>query len=451
MTALELTVRIGAPAHGGHCVARHEGRVIFVRHGIPGELAKIRLTESGDDARFWRGDVIEVLEADPARRAHFWAAADALKTGAAGKVPVGGAEFGHMDLAKQRELKSLIFTEQLTRLGGMDAAEAGFTGVQGVPGESADGLGWRTRVAFAVDAKGRLSMHGFRSHELIPVTEMPLALEVINSLRLWELPLRGISRVEVAAPAAGGEPLVLFVEDGTRPGAADKPAAKLPAGVSAAAITQTRGTAADGSGELRRIRGRGWVAEEAAGHTYRVSGEGFWQIHRLAPQVLTEEVMAILDPKPGQVVADLYAGAGLFTAPLAEAVGETGLVHSIEGAPGTSKDARRNLHAFAQAKVTQGRVEKVLGAQLAEHGRKLDSVVLDPPRTGAGKQVVRQLAQAAPERIAYVSCDPASFARDVADLNRNGYALTSVKVFDLYPNTHHMETVGVFERRSSSM
>ena len=120
-------------------------------------------------------------------------------------------------------------------------------------------------------------------------------------------------------------------------------------------------------------------------------------------------------------MADLYAGAGLFTAPLADAVGETGSVLSVEGAPGTSRDARKNLHGAPQVEIVQGRVERVL----RQKPRSFDALVLDPPRAGAGKAVVNQLMAASPRAIAYVSCDPASFARDIGYFQQGGWSLAA--------------------------
>ena len=442
-----LKVRLDAPAHGGHTVARHEGRVIFVRHGIPGELVSVAVRDDGEKARFWRGDVVEVHEASADRVPHFWTQADSLHAAERGVLPVGGAEFGHIALDAQRRIKGQIFVEQMQRLGGIDAAETGFSEVRTPEGESADGLGWRTRTAFAVDAKGRLAMSPFRSNDLVPIHGMPLAHPKINDLELWKLPLAGISRIEVAV-GSGEDPgvLVLFIEDGSVAGAAGRAAKRLPEGVSAAALTQVGGSAADGRGALQRLRGRTWLSESVAGHDYRITGEGFWQIHRLAPEALVQRVMGQLAPGYGERIADLYAGAGLFSAPLAKAVGDDGMVLSIEGAPGTSKDALKNLRDHKQAVIVQGRVEKMLGAQLRERNATLDSIVLDPPRTGAGKQVVAAMAKSGAKKISYVSCDPASFARDAGDLLRAGYRLDEVEVLDLYPHTHHMETVGLFVR-----
>jgi tRNA/tmRNA/rRNA uracil-C5-methylase (TrmA/RlmC/RlmD family) len=142
-------------------------------------------------------------------------------------------------------------------------------------------------------------------------------------------------------------------------------------------------------------------------------------------------------------VADLYAGAGLFTAPLADAVGETGSVLSVEGSPGTSRDARKNLHGASQVEIVQGRVERVL----REKPRNFDALVLDPPRAGAGKAVVNQLIGAGPRAIAYVSCDPASFARDLGYFQQGGWGLAGLRALDLYPHTHHMETVALLTPR----
>lgn len=435
---LELT--IGPAAHGGHFVARHEGRVVFVRHGLPGERVRARLTDAGEKAKFWRADVVEVLEPSPSRVPHFWAPADALKAGARGRLPVGGAEFGHINLAEQRLLKAGIFSEQLARLGGMDRDVT----VEVPANESTDGLGWRTRVSFSVAPGGRLAMHPHRSDDLIPVQEMPLASAAINALRLWEVDFTGADRVEVAAPAAGGPPLVLVIPSaGTHPRTLARIASEVGATADAGA-GETVSVAAwnPESHELTRLRGRTWVREHAAGHEYRVTGAGFWQIHRSAPEVLVNAVLQGLDIQPGERVADLFAGAGLFTAPLADAAGADGHVLSVEGSPGTSRDARKNLFAAGQVEVVQGRVDRVLRSRES----RLDAVLLDPPRTGAGRVVVDQISAAGPRAVGYVSCDPASFARDLAWFREAGWELDTLRVFDLYPHTHHMESFAVLRR-----
>ena len=440
-TRTELTLDVGPVAHGGHCVARHEGRVIFVRHGIPGEKVRVRLTDDGPAAKFWRADVVEVLEPSPDRVPHFWDLADSARSWSHRHPPVGGAELGHISLARQRSLKAEVLAEQLKRLAGVELAPAGQLTVEAVgtaAGEpAASGLGWRTRAGFAVTAAGKLGMHAHRSDAILPVREMPLAVDGINALRLWDIDLQGIDRVEVAAPANGSRPLVLLVPaPGTRSKRLSGILAQLPDDVSVASLDPA-------TGEVLQLRGRTYVQESAAGHEYRVTGDGFWQIHRDAPETLVGAVTGFLHDggylAPGSVVADLYAGAGLFTAPLADAVGVTGSVLSVEGAPGTSRDARKNLHDAAQVEIVQGRVERVL----RQKPRNFDALILDPPRAGAGKAVVKQLMDAGPRAVAYVSCDPASFARDLGYFRQGGWGLAGLRAFDLYPHTHHMETVAL--------
>ncbi|MFD1213198.1 class I SAM-dependent RNA methyltransferase [Arthrobacter sp. GCM10027362] len=431
---LELTV--GNPAHGGHFVARHEGRVVFVRHALPGERVLARVTDGGADAGFWRADTVRVLEPSGHRVAHPWQPADALLAAGAGRAPVGGAEFGHIALDEQRRIKAAVFSEQLRRLAGVERAVT----VEPAQEEHDGGLGWRTRAGFAVDAAGRLAMHAHRSEELIPVRQMPLAVDAINALKLWEVDLAGVARVEVAAPANGSTPLVLLIpETGTTP-------RRLAAVAAAIAPNQTVSVAAwePEPARLTRLRGRTWVLESCGAHEFRVSGDGFWQIHRQAPEILTRAVLDGVRPEPGGQAADLYAGAGLFTAPLAAAVGEGGRVLSVEGAPGTSRDARKNLHAAPQVEIVQGKVDRVLRSRFpprrGRSGSGLDAVVLDPPRAGAGRAVVRQVDELRPRVVGYVACDPASFARDLGYFLSLGWELETLRVFDLYPHTHHMES-----------
>lgn len=435
-TIQELELTIGPAAHGGHCVARHEGRVIFVRHALPGEVVKARLTEHDDGARFWRADATDIVNPSPDRVNHPWPLADAVLAGMRGSRPVGGAEFGHIELSAQRRLKAGIFSEQLSRLGNIERDVT----VEPVPDEAPDGLGWRTRVGFAVDAGGHLAMHQHRSTELVPVADMPLAVPAINALGLWNIDFSGVTGVEVAAASGDEQPLVLLRTAADTPEGAIRTLAGRISGASVAAWNPDTNV-------LSGLRGRTWVREVVGTNSFRVTGEGFWQIHRSAPRVLTDAVLAGLDPQPGQRVADLYAGAGLFTAALADRVGETGAVLSVEGSPAASKDARRNLHGRPQVNIVQGKVEKVL----RDRRPHLDAVVLDPPRAGAGKQVVRAIAGSGARTVVYVSCDPASFARDVAYFSAAGWALHTLRVLDLYPHTHHMESVAVLRPASAHL
>ncbi len=451
----ELELRLGPVAHGGHTVARTgEGRVVFVRHGLPGELVRVRLTDSGPAARFWRGDVVDVLEADSRRRTeHVWAPADPLRSWPGGRPPVGGAEFGHAELEAQRELKAAVVAEQLSRLAGLETPVT----VEAMPGEDPRGLGWRTRAHFAVDPAGRIGMHPHRSAEIVPVDSFPLVVPAIDDLRLGRLDLRGVQRVDVAAPAGGGTPLVhLSLADGADRQRLRRELARLTADRDVSVTAR-----AEGQREPELWAGRPAVVEHVGPHRWEVSAEGFWQIHRAAPELLHRTVPGAAGARLGEHALDLYAGAGLFTAALADAVGPAGTVLAVEGSPVTSADARRAFAARPQVRVDRGSVDAVLartwpqaapdrgrGRRRPSRGRgaaRPDVVVLDPPRAGAGRTVVDQLVALAPRRIAYLACDPATLARDLGRFRRAGWTVREVRAFDMYPNTHHVETLAVLE------
>ncbi len=406
-TAATVVLEVGAVAHGGHCVARHEGRVVFVRHALPGESVEARLTDAAEGARFWRADAVQVLEASPDRVTSPWPEA--------GPGGVGGGELGHVALPAQRAWKAAVVSEQLRRLAGDDRGVV----VEAAPGET-DGLGWRTRIELTVDAHGRAGMHRYRSADVVPLTDMPLAVPALRELGLFERRWPAGSRITAVAPVGGDRPLVLV-----------------------------DGVPWSGGGPDRRPNARTSVREvaEVAGHahTWRVAADGFWQVHRAAPALLASAVLDGVGPADGAIVVDLYAGAGLFTVPLAGAVGRGGRVVAVEGDARAVKDARRNIHDAPWVDLHRGPVAEVLaGGAVA----RADVVVLDPPRVGAGRTVVDRVAVLEPERVVYVACDPAALGRDVAYLRERGYALTALRAFDIFPMTHHVECVAVFTREA---
>ncbi|MBD3779077.1 TRAM domain-containing protein [Cellulomonas sp. ES6] len=412
-----VELEVGPVAHGGHCVARLRtpgeegpGRVVFVRHALPGERVRARLTETGAKARFWRADAVEVLEASPDRVPSAWPEA--------GPGGVGGGELAHVSPAAQRAWKAAVLGEQLQRLARVERDVP----VRELPGDAErGGLGWRTRVGFLADREGRAGMRRFRSHDVVPVSAMPLMSDALAGLDLLGRRWRPGARIEAVAPAGGDQPVVLV--DGEpfdlRRGKVDpRPNAR----------TAVR--------ERVRVGDREWA--------YRVAAAGFWQVHREAPAALTGAVLDAAGDVAGARVLDLYSGAGLFTLPLADAVGDAGTVVAVEGDARAVKDARRNLHDRPQVALHGGDVAGVLAS--GEAGPRADVVVLDPPRVGAGRDVVRAVAGLAPERVVYVACDPAALARDVAYLAEEGYALADVTGYDLFPMTHHVEAVAVLTR-----
>jgi tRNA/tmRNA/rRNA uracil-C5-methylase (TrmA/RlmC/RlmD family) len=379
-------------AHGGHCVARHEGRVIFVRHALPGERVVAEVTEGHERSKFLRADAVEVQRASPDRVEPPcpWS----------GPGACGGCDFQHAAPAAQRELKASVVREQLQRLAGLDVPVT----VETAPGDD-QGLGWRTRVQYAVDPDGRAGLRKHRSHEVVPVGYCPIGHPDLPPVtdRVWE----DAESVE-AIVTSTGQTLRL-------------------AGTS-------EGLFADGSEVLH---------EKAAGRDWQVTGSGFWQVHPGAADVLVAAVLEGLAPRPGERAVDLYAGVGLFTAALADRVGVTGAVVAVESDPVAVDDALANLADLPQTGVLADRVDRAL--RQATAGERADLVLLDPPRVGAKRPVVEQVAALGPRAVAYVACDPAALARDVAIFAEHGYRLRSLRAFDIFPMTHHVECVAVLE------
>jgi tRNA/tmRNA/rRNA uracil-C5-methylase (TrmA/RlmC/RlmD family) len=393
-------VDVGPVAHGGHCVARLDGQVVFVRHTLPGERVRIRITERSK--KFLRADAVEVLDAAP----------DRVEAPCRYAGDCGGCDFQHVSPAGQRRLLTAVVREQLERL-------AGLTWEGEVEAIEPDDLGWRTRVAFAVDDEGHAGLRRHRSHDVVPIDECLIAHpglpEVLD--RTWDA-----ESVEAIVSSSGER---LLVTDATIPDEVERAVDGV--------------VAVDGT-----VRGgRGALTELVRDRSMRVTGSGFWQVHPAAAATLVDAVLEAAEVQDGDTVVDLYAGVGLFTSFLADAVGEQGTVVSVESDRSAGRDARRNLHDRPQVKLVGAKVEHALRSGQVPSA---DVVVLDPPRTGA-KRAVADIAALAPRRIVYVACDPAALARDLATCADLGYRLDRLRAFALFPMTHHVECVATLVPR----
>ncbi|WP_394296695.1 class I SAM-dependent RNA methyltransferase [Nocardiopsis potens] len=408
-----IELRVEGVAHGGWCVGRDGDLVVFVRHTLPGERVIAQVTER--TKRFLRADAVEVLEASPDRVE--------APCRFAGPGRCGGCDWQHASLEAQRRMKGEVVAEQLRRIAGIDREVA----VEELPG-TPDGLGWRTRVRYGVDAEGRAGLRRHRSHELEHVDTCVIAHPEVERLGVTRLPWPGVSEVEAVASGSGGDRAVIAAPSGKRLPALPRPEA------SAAVLRRLKG------GRTQAVRGRKGIREYVSGREYRVAAGGFWQVHPAAAETLTAAVLEALAPEPGQTALDLYCGAGLFAGALAEAVGEDGRVMGVEGQHEAVRDAAHNLRDLPQVRIEGGDV----AAQLREWSDlRADIAVLDPPRAGAGPEVVSALTAMRLRRIAYVSCDPATLARDIAAFAEAGFRLENLRAFDAFPMTHHVECLAL--------
>jgi tRNA/tmRNA/rRNA uracil-C5-methylase (TrmA/RlmC/RlmD family) len=391
----ELELDVTTIAHGGIAIARHDGRVVFVSDAIPGERVVARVTDDRKKS-FWRADTVRVLESSPHRREHVWSAA-ALERDPAQRA--GGAEFGHIELGHQRELKRQVLTDALQRMGGVSTDVV----VEPLPGdEERGGTGWRTRVRLHVDEQGRLGPVAARSHRVIPVDDLPLATDELAAAAPLGERFAGEQTVDVLAPSTGSPRLIVGRQRPTT-------------------ITETVGARA-----------------------FKLADGGFWQVHRRAAQTLTEAVQGAVDESrfdPQADNLDLYGGVGLLAAAVGDRFGSATRITSVESDASATDYAAENLSEWIGARAETARVERWVRELTPSDRLRRATVVLDPPRSGAGTDVVDALTALRPAQVVYVACDPVALARDVGRFRERGYALSALRAFDLFPNTHHVEAV----------
>ena len=376
----QVEVEVIAIAHGGHCVARHEGQVIFVRHAIPGERVIVEITAKTKN--FARGNCVSVL-----RASEFRVAAPCKYAHANG---CGGCDFQHISISHQRFLKSQIISEQFKRLAKLDISVA----VE----EVAPIENWRSRMEFTVSQNRKLALYAARSNELIEIDECKIAHAKLGiaEINLQKLPVG--KKVDVVISSAGDRQVVI-----------------------------------EGRENNSLIR------ENSSGFEFNLNPISFWQSHVNAPKVLVDVVNDFAQFKAGDHVFDLYGGAGLFTGAALSQIGVGGRVTLIESDDNAITDAKRNFAQLENVEIVQSRVESALKRYVAA-----DVIVLDPPRAGAGAAVCAMVAKLKPRTVVYVACDPAALARDTAYLKEVGYQLETIRAFDLFPMTSHMECVARF-------
>ena len=395
-----LVVDIEKIAHGGHFIARHESQngkkaVIFVRHAIPGEKVEIEITSTS--ANFIRADVVEVLSSSadrveaPCKYSH--------------RNGCGGCDFQHISITHQRKLKTDVIKEQFERISKMDIS---------VDVEEVDQpLHWRTRVTVTTDSNGLVGFYSSRSHQVIPVDDCLIAVSEVGIAAMAKQKLSADVRIEIACSSEG-----------------ERIVAQAPK---------------NGDGRFRQNSGPSVLHERVGDQLLQVSQRSFWQGHRKAPEVLTDVVRDFAQIRLGEHILDLYGGVGLFTSACLADVGTEGSIHLVEGSKDATADAKNNFAEHSHVEISTGDVAKVI-TQI----NRADVVILDPPREGAGRVVVQEITRISPRSIVYVACDPAALARDTSYLAENGYFLEKIRAFDLFPMTHHIESVALFTQNKVS-
>ncbi|WRS29576.1 TRAM domain-containing protein [Actinomycetaceae bacterium MB13-C1-2] len=420
-----LTLQVERVAHGGAAVGRApDGRTVFVRGAIPGETVRARVT--ADHKKFMWADTDEVLEASEHRIPHVWP--DPPEIGSA------AADLGHVDPYRQLAWKSEVLADQMRRIGGEDVAariDALYPGgVQVQPVSDSPSIATRTRIQLIADSEGRLGMKPYRSDQVVALEEVPVATAQIQDVARFD-------------------PTVLGSRWKGRWGAGDRvqveaPNRSRPVVVTASGVYDAE-TAVPFEGPSQ------WaVCVDGTEREFRVRPGGFWQTHLRGPEVLARSVMKAAQVQPGETVMELYSGAGLFSRFLADAVGPSGLLLTLEGDATAVEDAGANLIDAVEddfAVIFEGKVDEESVAELFTEAKgHVDTVVLDPPRKGAGFDVVRAIAKTDAGRVVLVSCDPVAAARDIRDLVSCGFRLESIEAWDLFPGTHHFETVAELVR-----
>lgn len=458
---MDAEVRIERYADQGRCVGHIDGRVVFVRFALPGELVRVELDEPHDrDDRYWTGEVTEVIEPSPDRVEPAWPLAGPLAMGGG----VGGADLVHVSLAGQLTWKAVTISEQMSRLGHVDTVVP----VDRMPGdEGLGGFHWRTRIEMIADDEGRPSMRRRGSHTRVPLKTMPLAtktlLNVAETHHVWDGGFEPGSQIRLSVPeprdgviarssavdtgnVANGIDGIDVANDNNKENGNSIASANNVSDMSDNYAVLVDGELRAGS---RMLIER--ITVDNTTFDFAVDANGFWQVHRQAPLALSGHVINLarraVNGAESACIWDLYSGSGLFTLPLATMIAPRTRMLSVEGGKSAVKSAQRNLrrHNLADVDARCGDVAATL-AHVPAHLSHPDVVVLDPPRAGAHAKVCRQIAQSGTSAIIYIACDPTSLARDTATLISLGYRLDDIHAFDIYPMTHHVETVAMFTR-----
>ncbi|MEI6252270.1 MAG: TRAM domain-containing protein [Mycobacteriaceae bacterium] len=387
----ELVLDTEAPANGGSCVAHHDGRVVFVRYALPGERVRARVTEQRGS--YWHAEAVEILQPSADRISPLCPVA--------GVDGAGCCDLSFADPQAARVLKGAVVANQLARLGNYQWEGPAVSVGSGAP------VGWRTRVELDVGPDGRAGLHRYHSTELV------------SDLRCAQLPDGLLDGLDGPRWRPGDRLQVVLDDDGRR---------------------HVRTAAADRRGSTM-VEGGPTAVQRVGSRVWRLPVTAFWQAHRDAATGYSDLVRQWLGGCGARRAWDLYGGAGLFAAALADVVADGGQVITVDTARSAS-DAARAALADLPVRVVGESVRRFLAGQT----RGAEIAVLDPPRAGAGRGVIDQLASAGVRQVVHIGCEAASFARDIGLYRSHGYRVAEIRVFDAFPLTHHVECFALLDR-----
>jgi len=396
--------------YGGEALARlPDGRAVFIPYAFPNEDLRIRLVEEKE--RYARGEIVEIIKASPLRItprcAHFG--------------ECGGCHYQHITYEEQLKIKKNIFVDQLIRMGKMTDPPV----KKIVP--SPQEWNYRNQIQLHMSREGELGFLRHRSNQVVPIQECHLPTESLNqiwpSLNLEFIP--GLDRINLRAGEEGQDTLVVLESSDPEP-------IEFSVDMSLSAVHR-------GPGGKIVLAGDDFTVIPIHGYPFVVSAGSFFQVNNQVAELVVDFLLERLPLKEDSLLLDVYCGVGLFSAFLAPRVGK---VIGIESDPNAGEDFLYNLAGYENVDFYDIPAEKVLPFL----DLKPDIILLDPPRAGISKTVLDSVVSLDPDLITYISCDPATLARDADRFKKQGYLLQESTLFDMFPQTFHIESVNIFQR-----
>lgn len=396
--------------HGGEALGFYQGRAVFVEGALPGE--RVRVHPIAQKSRWVRARLLEVITPSP----------DRIDPPCPYFGECGGCQWQHATYTAQLRYKEEIVREQLTRLGKI--ADPPVRPVLGME----EPWAYRNHVQMVAAPEGYLGFYAAGSHTVVPIESCMLMHPLLDEL--WEaldLEWPTLRRISLRAGIRTGDRMLIFETE-------DDEAAEITVDFPLSCVLLLS------DGQTANLIGRNYIWEEVAGRRFRISATSFFQVNTEQADHLVATVRELLEPRPYETLLDLYSGVGVFGLCLAEEVGQ---VIGVEIHPDAIADAQANATGMDHVQFYEGRAEELLPTLDLD---RVDLAVLDPPRSGCERPALEALVRLVPRRIAYVSCDPATMARDATHLQKAGYHLRTVQPIDMFPQTYHIESVALWER-----